>query len=158
MEISLRCRDTWHSSLNNIQSEIIRDNMDVISSENPETKDCIFCKLLKDFYGISKGAFIFIEFVDEIIYVYFDKHKADSFDFDIANDVWINKTFRFENYLFNNNIVTVHEFNKIRNDCYYNNDFNTWDKIVTKWYKDYYSKRFIDKIITIEIKAVLTCK
>ena len=158
MEISLRCRDTWRSSLNNIQSEIIRDNMDVISSENPETKDCIFCKLLKDFYGISKGAFIFIEFVDEIIYVYFDKHKADSFDFDIANDVWINKTFRFENYLFNNNIVTVHEFNKIRNDCYYNNDFNTWDKIVTKWYKDYYSKRFIDKIITIEIKAVLTCK
>ena len=71
---------------------------------------------------------------------------ADSFDFDIANDVWINKTFRFENYLFNNNIVTVNEFNKIRNDCYYNNDFNTWDKIVTKWYKDYYSKRFIDKI------------
>ena len=158
MEIRLLCRDTWRNSLNIIQHEIIRNNMDVISSENFENKDCIFCQLLKDFYGISKGTFIFIEFVDELIYVYFDKNKEDSLDFDIANDVWLNKNFRFENFLYNNNIVTEHEFNKIRNNCYYNNDFKTWDKIVTKWYEDYYSKRFTDKIITIAIKAVLTCK
>jgi hypothetical protein len=158
MEISLRCRDTWRTSLNIIQNEVIRGNMDVISSENFENKDCIFCQLLKDFYGIDKGTFIFMEFVEEIIYVYFDKNKEDARDFDMANDVWINKKFRFEKFLYNNKIVTEHEFNNIRHDCYCNNDFDTWDKIVTKWYKDYYSKRFIDKIITIEIKAALTCK
>ena len=158
MEIRLRCRDTWRNSLNIIQNEIIRDNMDVISSEKPENLDCIFCQLLKDFYGISKGTFIFIEFVEDIVYVYFDKNKEDSHDFDIANDVWINKKFRFEKFLYNNKIVTEHEFNNIRHDCYCNNDFDTWDKIVTKWYKDYYSKRFTDKVITIEISALLTCK
>jgi hypothetical protein len=158
MEISLRCRDTWRTSLNTIQNEVIRGNMDVISSENFENKDCIFCQLIKDFYGIDKGTFIFMEFVEEIIYVYFDKNKEDARDFDMANDVWINKKFRFEKFLYNNKIVTEHEFNNIRHDCYRNNDFDTWDKIVTKWYKDYYSKRFIDKIITIEINALLTCK
>ena len=62
MEIGLYSRDTWRTSLNNIQTLVISGNMDVISSENPETKDCIFCKLKKDFYGIDKGTFIFIEF------------------------------------------------------------------------------------------------
>lgn len=157
MEIGLYSRDTWRTSLNNIQTLVISGNMDVISSENPETKDCIFCKLKKDFYGIDKGTFIFIEFFSETIHIYFDKNKEDSHDYDIANDVWLNKNFRFERFLHNTNIVTETEFNNIRNDCYYSKAFMRWDQQVMKWYTDYYSKRFTDKVITIEIKAVLTC-
>jgi hypothetical protein len=157
MEISLYSRDVWRTSLNTIQTLVIGDNMEIIGRENPETKDCIFCKLIKDFYGIDKGTYVFIEFFSELIHIYFDKNKEDSIDFDLANDVWLNKKFRFERFLYNNSIVTEDEFNKLRNDCYYGKDFITWDKQVTKWYEDYYSKRFTDKVITIEIKAVLTC-
>ena len=87
----------------------------------------------------------------------FDKNKEDSIDFDLANDVWLNKKFRFERFLYNNGIVTEEEFKKLRNECYYGKDFITWDKLVTKWYEEYYSKRFTVKVITIELKAVLTC-
>ena len=157
MEISLYSRDVWRTSLNTIQTLVIGDNMEIIGSENFENKDCIFCKLIKDFWGIDKGTYVFIEFFSELIHIYFDKNKEDSIDYDLANDVWLNKKFRFERFLYNNNIVTEDEFNKLRNDCYYGKDFITWDKLVTKWYDDYYSKRFTDKVITIEIKAVLTC-
>jgi hypothetical protein len=157
MEISLYSRDVWRTSLNTIQTLVIGDNMEIIGSENFENKDCIFCKLIKDFWGIDKGTYVFIEFFSELIHIYFDKNKEDSIDFDLANDVWLNKKFRFERFLYNNSIVTEDEFNKLRNDCYYGKDFITWDKLVTKWYNDYYSKRFTDKVITIEIKAVLTC-
>ena len=157
MEISLYSRDVWRTSLNTIQTLVIGDNMEIIGSENFENKDCIFCKLIKDFWGIDKGTYVFIEFFSELIHIYFDKNKEDSIDFDLANDVWLNKKFRFERFLYNNSIVTEDEFNKLRNDCYYGKDFITWDKLVTKWYDDYYSKRFTDKVITIEIKAVLTC-
>ena len=157
MEIPLFCRDEWRTSLNNIQTLVIGDNMELIGSENFENKDFFFCKLIKDFWGIDKGTYVFIEFFSELIHIYFDKNKEDSIDYDLANDVWLNKKFRFERFLYNNNIVTEDEFNKLRNDCYYGKDFITWDKLVTKWYDDYYSKRFTDKVITIEIKAVLTC-
>ena len=157
MEISLYSRDVWRTSLNTIQTLVIGDNMEIIGSENFENKDCIFCKLIKDFWGIDKGTYVFIEFFSELIHIYFDKNKEDSIDFDLANDVWLNKKFMFERFLYNNSIVTEDEFNKLRNDCYYGKDFITWDKLVTKWYNDYYSKRFTDKVITIEIKAVLTC-
>ena len=157
MEIPLFCRDEWRTSLNNIQTLVIGDNMEIISRENPTTKDCIFCKLIKDFYGIDKGTYIFIEFGNELIHIHFDKNKEDSIDFDLANDVWLNKKFRFERFLYNNGIVTEEEFKKLRNECYYGKDFITWDKLVTKWYEEYYSKRFTVKDITIELKAVLTC-
>ena len=156
MEIPLFCRDEWRTSLNNIQTLVIGDNMEIISRENPATQDCIFCKLIKDFYGIDKGTYIFIEFFSDMIHIYFDKNKENSLDFDLANDVWLNKNFRFEQFLYSNNIVTEEAFKQLRNDCYYGKDFIRWDAMVTEWYKEHYTKRFTDKVITIEIKAVLT--